>query len=67
MPVVMPERLHRVIVASYEHAGVKAEDTRVIANQQVASHLAGHDSDGVHLLPTYLASTWCSLPLRRRG
>ncbi len=54
MPVVMPERLHRLSMALYEHAGVKPEDARVIADHQVASHLAGHDSHGVHLLPTYL-------------
>ena len=54
MPVVMPEKLHRLIVALYEHAGVKPEDARVIADHQVASNLTGHDSHGVHLLPTYL-------------
>ena len=54
MPLVMPEKLHRLIVALYEHAGVKPEDARVIAEHQVASNLAGHDSHGVHLLPTYL-------------
>ncbi len=54
MPVVMPEKLHRLIVALYEHAGVKPEDARVIADHQVASNLAGHDSHGVHLLPIYL-------------
>jgi LDH2 family malate/lactate/ureidoglycolate dehydrogenase len=54
MPVMMPEKLHRLIVSLYEHAGVKPEDARVIADHQVASNLAGHDSHGVHPLPTYL-------------
>jgi LDH2 family malate/lactate/ureidoglycolate dehydrogenase len=54
MPVVMPAKLHRLIVALYEHAGVKPEDACVIADHQVASNLAGHDSHGVRLLPTYL-------------
>ncbi len=54
MPVVMPDKLHRLFAALYEHAGVKPEDARVIADHQVASHLAGHDSHGAHLLPRYL-------------
>jgi LDH2 family malate/lactate/ureidoglycolate dehydrogenase len=54
MAVMMPEKLHRLIVSLYEHAGVKPEDARAIADHQVASNLAGHDSHGVHLLPTYL-------------
>ncbi len=54
MPFVMPEKLHRLIVALYERAGVKSEDARTIADHQVASNLAGHDSHGVILLPTYL-------------
>jgi len=37
MPVVMPEKLHRLIVALYEHAGVKSEDDHLIADHQVAS------------------------------
>jgi uncharacterized oxidoreductase len=50
----MPDKLHRLIAALYEHAGVKPEDARVIADHQVDSHLAGHDSHGVHLVATYL-------------
>ncbi len=46
MPVVMPDKLHRLTMALYEYAGVKAGDARVIADQQVASHLADHDSHG---------------------
>ncbi len=67
MPVVMPGTLHRLIVALYEHAGVKPEDARVIAEHQVASHLAGHDSHAAGLAPPCLAKTCYSLPPRRRG
>ncbi len=54
MPVVMPGRLHRLAVALYEHAGVAPADARVVADHQIGANLAGHDSHGVHLLPTYL-------------
>jgi LDH2 family malate/lactate/ureidoglycolate dehydrogenase len=54
VPVLTAERLHRLAVALYEHAGVSGEDARVVADHQVDAHLAGHDSHGVHLLPTYL-------------
>ncbi len=50
MPVVMPDRLHRLIVPLNGHVGVKSEDARLIVEYQVASHLVGHDSHGVHLL-----------------
>jgi uncharacterized oxidoreductase len=50
----MPDRLHDLAVALYESAGVKPEDARLIAEHQVASHLAGHDSHGIHLLVTYI-------------
>jgi LDH2 family malate/lactate/ureidoglycolate dehydrogenase len=54
MPVVMSDRLHRLAVALYEHAGVKSEEARVVADHQIDANLAGHDSHGVVLLPTYL-------------
>ncbi len=67
MPVVMPEKLRRLIVALYQHAGVKLKDGLAIADQQPACNLSIHAPHAMHLLPTYLATTWCSLPLRRRG
>jgi uncharacterized oxidoreductase len=54
MPVVMSDRLHRLAVALYEHAGVTPEEARVVADHQIGANLAGHDSHGVVLLPTYL-------------
>jgi uncharacterized oxidoreductase len=54
MPVVRPERLHPLAVALYEHAGVSAGDARTVADHQIDANLAGHDSHGIHLLPTYL-------------
>src|SRR5215831_4472683 len=54
MPVVMAEPLRRLAVALYVHAGVSPEDAEIVADHQVGANLAGHDSHGVILLPTYL-------------
>ncbi len=54
MPTVTAEKLHRLAVGIYEHAGVSPADARVVADHQVEANLVGHDSHGVHLLPTYL-------------
>jgi uncharacterized oxidoreductase len=54
MPTVTAERLHRLAVLLYEHAGVSSADARVVADHHVEANLAGHDSHGIHLLPTYL-------------
>jgi uncharacterized oxidoreductase len=54
MPTVSAERLHRLAVLLYEHAGVSSADARVVADHHVEANLAGHDSHGIHLLPTYL-------------
>jgi uncharacterized oxidoreductase len=54
MPTVTAERLHRLAVALYEAAGVSTADARVVADHHVEANLAGHDSHGIHLLPTYL-------------
>src|SRR5262245_42382881 len=54
MPTVMAEPLHRLARALYEHAGVAPDEARVVADHQIDANLAGHDSHGVVLLPTYL-------------
>ena len=54
MPVVMPDRLHRLVSELLQHAGAPPEEARIVADHQVEANLVGHDSHGVHLLPTYL-------------
>lgn len=54
MPVVMPDPLHRLAAALYESAGANPREARIVADHQVEANLVGHDSHGVHLLPTYL-------------
>jgi uncharacterized oxidoreductase len=52
--VVAPDALHRLAVLLYEHAGVAADEARVVADHQIDANLSGHDSHGIVLLPTYL-------------
>src|SRR4051794_32032923 len=54
MPTVNPERLQRLIGAVFEAAGASAEDAETVARHMVGANLAGHDSHGVQLLPTYV-------------
>jgi uncharacterized oxidoreductase len=54
MPVRTADALHRLAVALYVHAGVSQDDARVVADHQIGANLAGHDSHGILLLPTYL-------------
>jgi len=54
MPVVMADRLHRLVETLLVKAGASAEEARIVAGHQVEANLVGHDSHGVHLLPTYL-------------
>jgi LDH2 family malate/lactate/ureidoglycolate dehydrogenase len=41
-------------VAAYEAAGTPPQHAEIVAAHQVGANLAGHDSHGVVLLPTYL-------------
>lgn len=54
MPIVKPEKLHLLVTSIYEAAGTPQENARVVADHQVGANLVGHDSHGVHLLPTYV-------------
>lgn len=54
MPIVMADDLYQLAVAVYEAAGAPTEHAHTVARHQVGANLAGHDSHGVHLLPTYI-------------
>jgi LDH2 family malate/lactate/ureidoglycolate dehydrogenase len=54
MVVVMAEELHPLVARIYEAAGTPPEHARTVADHQVGANLSGHDSHGVHLLPTYV-------------
>lgn len=54
MPHIEPERLHRLIVGVYTQVGVDPAEAEIVARHMVGANLAGHDSHGVILLPSYI-------------
>jgi hydroxycarboxylate dehydrogenase B len=52
--IVTAAALHRVALLIVESAGSRHSEARAVANQLIDSNLAGHDSHGVGLLPTYV-------------
>lgn len=54
MVVVTAEELMPLVTSIYEAAGTPPEYARTVAEHQVGANLVGHDSHGVHLLPTYV-------------
>ena len=54
MPIVDPEPLQRLIGAALQAVGAGAEQAATVARHMVGANLAGHDSHGVQLLPTYI-------------
>ena len=55
MPIFTPEQLHHTGVALFRAAGASAEEAQTIVEHLVGANLAGHDSHGMILLPTYIA------------
>jgi uncharacterized oxidoreductase len=54
MPSVFPDQLSRLVAAIFEAAGASAAEAGTVARHMVGANLAGHDSHGVLLLPTYV-------------
>src|SRR5438093_291032 len=55
MPTFTPEQLHHTGLALFRAAGASAEEAQVVVEHLVGANLAGHDSHGLILLPTYIA------------
>ncbi|HEV7653045.1 MAG TPA: Ldh family oxidoreductase [Actinophytocola sp.] len=54
MYLVNDDDLTRLAQGIYEEARVPAASARIVAEHQVRANLAGHDSHGIQLLPTYI-------------
>ncbi len=54
MPIVDPQSLHLLVAAIFQAVGAAEADAETIARHMVGANLAGHDSHGVQLLPTYV-------------
>lgn len=54
MPVIQADQLTRSVVEIYCAAGTPADKAQTVARHQVGANLAGHDSHGIQLLPSYV-------------
>jgi uncharacterized oxidoreductase len=54
VPVIPVADVTALATAIYEAAGTPPEHARIVVAHQVGANLAGHDSHGVLLLPTYV-------------
>lgn len=53
---ISPSALHSFVQAIWLQAGSSAAEARLVADHLVAANLAGHDSHGVGMIPSYMAS-----------
>ena len=49
-----PEQIHEFIVQTCQALGSEPREAELVADQLVAANLAGHDSHGVGMLPSYV-------------
>lgn len=54
MPIFTPENIHDAGKALLLAAGASAEEAQIVMEHLVGANLAGHDSHGLILLPTYI-------------
>jgi LDH2 family malate/lactate/ureidoglycolate dehydrogenase len=54
MPTESPDRLRTIAGKLLQGAGASEEEATVIARHTIDSNLAGHDSHGIMLVPTYI-------------
>jgi LDH2 family malate/lactate/ureidoglycolate dehydrogenase len=54
MPTKSADQLGRLVEATFTKLGAKPADAATVARHMVGANLAGHDSHGVILLPTYV-------------
>src|SRR5262245_9090760 len=55
MPTLSPDALYQTGHALFVAAGAAAEEAHIVMEHLVGANLAGHDSHGIILLPTYIA------------
>ena len=54
MPIVQADQLRAIAAGLMEAAGAKREHAEIIARHTTGANLAGHDSHGIILVPTYI-------------
>lgn len=54
MPTVAAERLREIASQLLQGAGASPEEAAIISRHSIGANLAGHDSHGIILIPTYI-------------
>lgn len=54
MPTINHDKLKGLIARLLESSGASAEEAAIVSRHSVAANLAGHDSHGVIMIPTYI-------------
>jgi len=54
VPKLQPSQVHDFIVRTCESLGSESREANLVADQLVQANLAGHDSHGVGMLPSYV-------------
>ena len=54
MPNLHPKKVHEFIVQTCCALGSESSEAHLVADQLVSANLAGHDSHGVGMLPSYV-------------
>jgi len=50
------EHLNQFVQAIWRHAGSAPHEAQLVADHLIQANLAGHDSHGVGMIPSYMAS-----------
>ena len=69
------QTLHSFIQAVFRQMGSEEQEAKLVADHLIAANLAGHDSHGIGMIPSYVRSwsqghlqlTIMPKPLKRRG
>ena len=54
MPTVAADRLRTIATELLKGAGPRAEEAAIVSRHSIGANLAGHDSHGIILIPTYI-------------
>ena len=54
MPTVSHDRLRALAARLLQAAGVSDEEAAIVSRHSIGANLAGHDSHGIILIPTYI-------------
>ena len=60
------QTLHSFIQAVFRQMGSEEQEAKLVADHLIAANLAGHDSHGIGMIPSYVRSWSCLLYTSRR-